>query len=298
VTDAPRINPDTMRRETASLFYLLGGMGAKHLVLVGGLVPPMLVPTPAEPHIGSADIDLCLSVAFTEGATREYYKSIEAKIAAHFEPVESTSFRWRKRSDAPGVPLLVDFLAPESAADTVVMDGTRQLDRPPAAANTGQRLRPLALKAGELMDHDAQDSVLTVDYVYGPGSARVTVRHTGPVGLLTAKAEALNGRAEAKDGYDVAWYCLHAADTPEQVADIIKARPAFAHELVPEALQLLRQAFAEPDLQAPVGYALLARPDAPERSAEHEQACNDAHLVVTEVVDRLVEAIPWDKLAS
>lgn len=36
--------PDALTREAASLFHLLGGMGSKHLVIVGGLVPPLLVP--------------------------------------------------------------------------------------------------------------------------------------------------------------------------------------------------------------------------------------------------------------
>lgn len=214
MSDAPRIPPDTMLTEAASLFFLIGGMGAKHLVLVGGLVPPLLVPTPPEQHIGSADVDLCLSVAIAEGATIEYYRSIEAKVAGYFEPVASTAFRWKKKPGAPGVPLVVDFLAPESAADAIVMDGTRSLDADPAASNAGPRLRPMALKAGALMDLDGEDTELTIDYVYGSGKAAVRLRHTGPVGLLAAKAEALNGRAEAKDGYDVAWYCINAASTP------------------------------------------------------------------------------------
>ena len=68
-------SPDTMIAEAASLLHLLGGMTPKHLVIVGGLVPPLLAPDTPEPHLGSADIDLSLSVAITEGATKEYYKS-------------------------------------------------------------------------------------------------------------------------------------------------------------------------------------------------------------------------------
>jgi hypothetical protein len=36
--------PEAMQNELASLFHLLGGMAPKHLVAVGGLVPPLLVP--------------------------------------------------------------------------------------------------------------------------------------------------------------------------------------------------------------------------------------------------------------
>jgi hypothetical protein len=70
MTEEPRHVPNVLVREAASLFHLLGGMSAKHLVIVGGMVPPLLVPHASAPHVGSTDIDLCLSVAITEGATR------------------------------------------------------------------------------------------------------------------------------------------------------------------------------------------------------------------------------------
>jgi hypothetical protein len=44
VTDEIKHPPSALIGEAASLFYLLGGMAAKHLVIVGGLVPPLLVP--------------------------------------------------------------------------------------------------------------------------------------------------------------------------------------------------------------------------------------------------------------
>jgi hypothetical protein len=77
--------PGALIGETASLFFLLGGMAAKHLVIVGGLVPPLLLPKAADTHIGSADIDLCLSLAITKGATREYYRSIEEVLEPYCE---------------------------------------------------------------------------------------------------------------------------------------------------------------------------------------------------------------------
>jgi hypothetical protein len=91
-----------MRVELASLIHLLGGMAPKHLVAVGGLVPPLLVPEPRTPHRGSADIDLSVSLAITKGETSEYYRSLEAAIEPFFEPFEA-GFRWRKRDGVAGV---------------------------------------------------------------------------------------------------------------------------------------------------------------------------------------------------
>lgn len=44
-------------KEAASLVHLLDGMGSRHLILVGGMIPPLLVPESSAKHLGSADID-------------------------------------------------------------------------------------------------------------------------------------------------------------------------------------------------------------------------------------------------
>ena len=298
--NGPRREPDVMLEEAASLFYLLGGMGARHLVLVGGLVPPLLVTTPFEPHGGSADIDLCLSVAITEGATREYYKAIEAKIAPYFEPVPRARFRWRKKSTVGGVPLVVDFLAPEGTEGTVGPDGERVLDDETAAENTGWRLRPFAISSGALIDRDAMDRELDDVYlVYSPGEqATVRLRHAGPVGFLAAKAAALENRAEHKDGYDVSWWCINAAATPAEVAALVTERPAFADELVVYSIAMLKKAYKRPTYPGPHGYAKLSEPDAAVGSDAFESARNLAYVVVGDVLEELEAAIDWDEIAA
>lgn len=67
--------------EAAGLVRALGFM-APHVVVIGGLVPGLLVPVldpGVEPHVGAADIDLCLSVALVEGDT-ESYERIETVL--------------------------------------------------------------------------------------------------------------------------------------------------------------------------------------------------------------------------
>ena len=205
MTDEIKHPPNALIGEAASLFYLLGGMAAQHLVIVGGLVPPLLVPEAADAHIGSADIDLCLSPAITSGTTREYYRSIEEALVPYFELERASGFRWRKKENAPGLPLILDFLAPATEDDTLLADGTRALDEQAATQNAGPRLRPLPIRAGRLIDEDAPSATLEgVQLVYRPGArADVQIRHAGPVGFLAAKADALAGRDDSKDGYDV-----------------------------------------------------------------------------------------------
>jgi len=289
VTDEINHPPSALIEEAASLFYLLGGMAAKHLVIVGGLVPPLLVPEAADAHIGSADIDLCLSLAITRGATREYYKSIEETLEPHFELERASGFRWRKKDTAPGLPLILDFLAPAAEDDTLLADGTRALDEKTAAQNAGPRLRPLPIRSGGLIDEDALSSTLEgVQLVYRAGTrADVQIRHAGPVGFLAAKADALQGRDDPKDGYDVSWWSLNAKPSGTEVAALVTERPAFKQELFQESVAQLHAAFRAPDYPGPDGYAREKHPDLQPGNDEYEQARNAAYTAVSEVIETL-----------
>lgn len=294
MTDEIKHPPSALIGEAASLFYLLGGMAAKHLVIVGGLVPPLLVPEASDAHVGSADIDLCLSLTLTGGATREYYRSIEEALEPYFEPERSSGFRWRKKDSAPGLPLILDFLAPAVEDDTLLADGTRALDEETAAQNAGPRLRPLPIRAGRLIDEDALSATLEgVRLVYRPGArADVRIRHAGPVGFLAAKADALEGRDDSKDGYDVSWWCLNARPSGTEVATLIADRPAFKQELFQESLAQLHAAFRAPDYPGPDGYAREKHPDLQPGDEEYERARNAAYVVVSEILG-ILKAQLW-----
>lgn len=283
--------PAILIEEVASLFYLLGGMTPAHLVVVGGLVPPLLVPSPVEPHLGSADVDLCLSVAITKGDTGDYYRSLEKCIEPYFELVES-GFRWRKKQGVPGVRLLVDFMGPAVEA-THLEDGTIRLEEGTAAENTGRRLRPFPLAAAELIDVDALVSMVEgVSLLYRSGAkADVKVRHAGPVGFLASKADALDRRDDPKDGYDISWWCLQAGASAEEVADLVTARPAFKDPYFQESVAKLEAAFRAPDYVGPDGYARERfRTQGPGDSA-YDAARNTAFLRVSQVVSLLRERL-------
>lgn len=277
--------------ELASLVHLLGGMAPKHLVAVGGLVPPLLVPEAPNPHRGSADIDLSLSMAITKGETSEYYRSLEAAIERYFEPFEA-GFRWRKRDGVAGVGLLVDFMGPDAEA-TYLEDGTLQLEDPVAAGNTGVILRPYPLAAAAIVEEDAcAVEIERVPLVYDEGvHADVTIRHTGPVGLLASKADAFTTRSDDKDGYDVSWVCLHAGDSPEAVAAWVMERPAFKHEYFPESVAKLQRAFKEVAYPGPSGYASEMNPDGGPGDDVYEGDRNAAYLRVSKVLEILRERL-------
>lgn len=286
--------PEVMQGELASLVHLLGGMAPKHLVAVGGLVPPLLVPEAPDPHRGSADIDLSLSMAITKGETSQYYRSLEKIIEPYFEPFEA-GFRWRKREGVGGVRLLVDFMGPEAEA-TQLADGTLQLEDPVAAENTGVVLRPYPLSAAALVEEDARAvEIEHVALVYKEGvHADVTIRHTGPVGFLASKADAFETRSDDKDGYDVSWVCLHAGESPEEVATWVTDCPAFKSEYFQESVAKLQKAFREVDYPAPSGYASEMNPNVAPGDDAYERDRNAAFLRVSKVIEILRERL-WDE---
>lgn len=266
----------------------MGGMGSRHMVIIGGMVPPLLVPASAHTHVGSADIDFCISVAMTEGVTRQYAKSIQETIAGFFEPASSAGHRWRKRDGAPGLPLIVDFLAAKSEDTTTASDGTLVVESDLAEQNLGIQLTPFAIRAGALVDADAMTITLEdVDLLYDRAIADIDVRHAGPVGLLAAKADALFDRNESKDGYDVAWWCINAAPETAAVAKLVMERPSYKDDLFPEAVAILKRAFKSPDAPGPHGYATEFVPDSEPGDEAYDLARNEAFVVVSAVVEIL-----------
>jgi hypothetical protein len=127
------------------------GFASQHMILIGGLVPGLLVPEldpGVEPHIGTADLDVCLSVALMEGTTGEYEKIQQSLKRAGFQPTDQ-SWRWRG-----GTAL---FFCPQPEG---VPPGT--VFRPPAArwrarANLGSQLGALTLAAGGLIGQDVEE---------------------------------------------------------------------------------------------------------------------------------------------
>ena len=97
--------------EAAALIKALG-FAAQHVTLIGGLVPTLLVPVldrDVEPHVGTTDVDVCLSVAIMEGTTGEYEKIQDALRRAGYAPTDS-SWRWR---GGVAASVVLEFFCPQ-----------------------------------------------------------------------------------------------------------------------------------------------------------------------------------------
>lgn len=202
---------DAVLGEAAHLLRHLG-FAAEHTTLIGGVVPSLLVlDPPGRPHVGTTDLDLCLSLAITEGETAAYER-IEASLGKAGYNSTSESFRWKQRER---LHLTVEFFCPSGAGRPAgKMFRPKQTENPVAKANFGSSLSALALDAGSVLSEDVILVPREVVLPDGGGRTVYTFRVTGVLGFLIAKTGALVGRDKPKDAYDIVWILENWLDGP------------------------------------------------------------------------------------
>jgi hypothetical protein len=257
--------------ETAHLLRHLG-FAAGHVIVIGGLVPGLLVldAGAGRPiHVGTTDLDLCLSVALAAGDTAEYERIETGLTRAGYQPT-ADSFRWKR---AAGLGLTVEFFCPASddrPAGTLFRPKAARA--PTAKHNMGSTLSAIALDAGEAISADAQTVIREVTLPDDAGVVSQEFRVTGIVGFLVAKIGALVGRVKLKDAYDIVWLLEAWPGGPAGAATATRSSAAFEREDVQAALARLTVEFADAGRVGPRSYARFialpgASPDDMERAA-------------------------------
>jgi hypothetical protein len=253
---------ETILGEAAHLLRNIG-FAAQHAILIGGLVPGLLVLDPGpgrSPHVGTTDIDLCLSVALVEGGTAEYERIEKGLRSAGFEPFEST-YAWKR---SRGLGVRVEFFCP--AGDTrpageLFRPGAA--DQPRAKHNMGGKLSAIALSAGEAISCDVIEVQREVVLPDGAGRTTWRFRVTGLVGFLVAKTAALVGRDKPKDAYDIVWLLESWPGGPEGAATALRTSGLADRADVTDGIRRLREEFSAPDRLGPASFVrFLADPAA------------------------------------
>lgn len=256
------------------------GFAGAHVVIIGGLVPSLLVPLPdpgLEPHVGTRDIDLCLSVALVEGDVGEYERLEKSLRSAGFDMAlgddkKPQSWRWRNTS---GVPVTIEFFCPTGEDRTE----PGRLYRP--GGIVGGKLSALVLEAGRLIDRDVRDISVEVDLPDGGGRTRHTLKVVGPAAYLASKTDALRRRNKNKDAYDVIWLleCWPGGQTA--LALVVFESSVYA-DLGP-TLAALREEFATIDAAGSVKFGRFMATEA----AEVDRASRRAVGAMAALVDAL-----------
>lgn len=233
------------------------GAARDHVTVVGGLAPSLLVPKPAgSAHVGTADVDLCLTVALADGDTGYYSEVAEELRRAGF--VQRRDRRRRFRWDRGG--LVVDFLYPaDSAADA--MRRQRQEDDWETAAlrSLGADFAALAVGNRHLIECTREEVAFTAT-VDGAIVPHASVYVAGPAAIAALKAAALGGRHKPKDAYDVVWLLDERDPEAAALRALAQVRDdAAARDELREAVVLLAELFTE-GRAGPVWYANFMQP--------------------------------------
>ena len=199
------------------------------LIVVGGWVPALLLPSIRNGHIGSVDIDIALD---HRTAGKNVYRTIKKLLESRgYEEAEQPYVFYRKLViEDEEVAVEVDFLAGEYS-------GTGRSHR----TQPVQDIRARKTRGCELAFD--LNKVLTIDGAL-PGGAHdsATIRVASIVPFIVMKGMALNDRLKEKDAYDV-YYCLN--NYPGGLDAIINEfKPHITNSLVLEGLQKIDGKFA------------------------------------------------------
>ena len=213
------------------------------MVIVGGWVPPLLMPD-SNGHVGSTDVDIVLNhLAEHDGV---YARISESLTANKYIQDDSQPFIWYKdvSLDGDSVTVEVDFLAGVYGGRST-RHRTQQV----------QDLKPRKARGADLLIPDGTVERQVEGRLPGGALDTVTVRVAGVAPYLVMKCAALESRIKEKDAYDI-WFVL--ANYPGGSAAIVSEFIPFAdHGLVQEAMLVLDSKFNSPTHFGPVSVAMF-----------------------------------------
>jgi hypothetical protein len=210
------------------------------IVVVGGLVPSLLIPTESIPrgegiHVGTMDLDLGLSLALLNS---DRYEDLTARLRrARFEPdlneAGNPTFQRWKFERSGRLKVTVDFVIPPTL-DADQGGQIRHIEKDFAAVITpGLHLafmdrQRLSLRGTTILGEKASREI----WVCGPGA------------FVVLKALAFGTRGENKDAYDL-YYVIR--NYGSGVDDVLKHLKPILHEReTQKAFQIMRRDLSDP----------------------------------------------------
>lgn len=207
------------------LMTLLGEF-RNNIVIVGGSVPPLLLPEAEDKYIGTLDVDIALDFTKIDDST---YKTIvdTLKERGYYQKEGDQPFKFYR--DVEGMTVEVDLLAAEYGGTS---DNHRHQDVQDARA---RKARGCDLVFGRYV------TVELIGKLPSGAENKVTVKIASIGPFLTMKGMTLWTRMKEKDAYDV-YFCIKNYPAgyealAEQLKSIIK------NKLVQEGLGKIRAKF-------------------------------------------------------
>jgi len=233
------------------------------IVIVGGNVPPLLIPSAKESHPGTLDIDLAID---DKRISSDAYRTIVEmlKSRGYYQKAGGQPFIfYRDIDDEAGkkITVQIDLLAGEYG-------GTRRRHRHQKIQDAQARKArgcdlvfesPVEVKVKGKLPNGAIHEVM------------VKIPSIGP--FLATKGMALWSRLREKDAYDIYYCCRYY---PDGIAALVRdIRPLANNKLAREGLAKIMARFADIGAIGPVGVAdFLELDDREERLRVQREACH------------------------
>ncbi len=246
ITDYDRGTTDTIVRTCLHLATALDDI-KEDIVLIGGMAPYFLVDQTAneyvQPHCGSKDVDLVLSVALIDEerydtiADRLQGSGFEQSLNEHGKRSHQT---WRHKTYLNAV---VEFLV-----DVKGMQGKTQHLAPELAA---------FIAPGVQLAFEDKRLIKLKGVTFDGAKVEREIYVCGPGAFVILKSLALHsGRnKKAKDAYDIDYIVRYFGSGPTEIADTI--RPLLGHEKAQEGLAYLEKDFETLDGFGPIHLAIF-----------------------------------------
>ena len=242
--DYKKESVEFIRRACLYLATKLGDL-LDNLVVVGGLVPSLLIPSESLPegtdvHIGTMDLDLGLSLALLD--TKRYEDLVLRLRRAGFRPDENEAGntvmqRWMIVADS-GEKITVDFLIPPSLEGD--QGGVLRHIENDFAAIIMPGLR-LAFQDRKLVGIEGHT------LFYEKASRNIWV--CGPGAFVVLKTLAFDQRGENKDAYDLYYVIRNYGRGVDDVYECL--HPLLREAETQKALEILNRDFLMPESIGP-----------------------------------------------
>ncbi len=213
------------------------------VVVIGGLVPTLLIdqealPAEIEPHVGTMDLDIGLTLGFLE--EKRYRTLTERLRRARFSPDlnergNPTRQRWRVEAHRE---VTIDFLIPPS----------RESDRGGKLRDIEPDFAAVIAPGLRLAFRDRRPVSLSGKTIFGENATR-DVWVCGPGAYVVLKALAFAGRGENKDAYDLYYLIRNYGSGVDDVARSLE--PLVGEPETEEAFGVLRRDFLDHDAVGP-----------------------------------------------
>ena len=227
---------EAARSVLLELAHLLGEY-RDDIVVVGGWVPHLILPTGTAPHVGSIDVDLAVNHRNLREAGYATIQALLSRRGYEQDPRQPFIYHRTVVVNGNAIKVEVDFLAGEYEGS-----GAKHRTQP-VHEGRARKARGCDLAFDLYVETNIEGELPE------GGREQARIRVSSAVAFLVMKGMALHDRLKEKDAWDIYFTLIHYPGDLDALAQEI--RPHLHHGLVQEGLRKIAEKFTSPDHMGP-----------------------------------------------